>query len=100
MKRKFYFIKDSVTGKFYIGQNADDIAAFDQAAVYFQRKNAEEKIKRYVSDKYSGSYPWYVKCLKDPKLHWDKKIISKTKKIPFPVNSTCLKFIDSSWKIE
>ena len=81
MKRKFYFVKDSVTGNFYIGQNADDIAPFDQAAVYFQRKNAEEKIKRYVSDKYSGSYPWYVKCLASPDLHWGKKLINKIEKM-------------------
>jgi hypothetical protein len=81
MKRKFYFIKDSVTGNFYEGKSADDIVSFDQAAVYFQRKNAEKKIKEYVNENYSGSWPWNVKCLTHPDLHWDKKLISKTKKM-------------------
>ena len=50
MKRKFYFIKDSVTGNFYEGKSADDISTFDKAAVYFQHKNAEKKIKEYIDD--------------------------------------------------
>jgi len=81
MKRKFYFIKDSVTGNFYEGRSADDIVPFDKAAVYFQRKNAEKKIKEYTHERYSGSYPWHVKCLKDPKLHWDQELIDQTKKM-------------------
>ena len=81
MKRKFYFIKDSVTGNFYTGQNADGIAPFDQAAVYFQRKNAEKKIKEYTNERYSGSYPWHEKCLTLPNLHWDKELIDQTKKM-------------------
>ena len=81
MKRTLYFIKDSVTGNFYAGKSAEDIVPFDQAPIYFQRKNAEKKIKEYVDGKYSGSWPWNVKCLTYPDLHWDKKTISKTKKM-------------------
>ena len=81
MKRKFYFIKDSVTGNFYAGQSADNIVPFDKAAVYYQRKNAEKKIKEYTHERYSGSYPWHVKCLTYPDLHWDKKLIDQTKKM-------------------
>lgn len=44
MNRTFYFLKDSVTGRFYTGQS-NYIDNFDKAAVYFQRKNAEKKIK-------------------------------------------------------
>lgn len=81
MKRKFYFIKDSVTGNFYAGQSADGIVPFNQAAVYFQHKNAKNKIKEYVKEKYIGSWPWFVKCLTHPVLHWDKEFISKIKKM-------------------
>lgn len=71
MKRKFYFIKDSVTGNYYAGANADSIVTFDEAAVYYQRKNAVKKIKRYISNRYGGSWPWYENCLKDPDFHWE-----------------------------
>ena len=81
MKRKFYFIKDSVTGNFYEGRSADDIVPFDKAAVYYQRQNAEKKIKEYVNEKYSGSYPWHVKCLTIPNLHWDQELIDETIKM-------------------
>jgi len=81
MKRKFYFIKDSVTGNFYTGSTADILVPFDKAAVYFQRKNAEKKIKEYTDERYSGSYPWHVKCLTIPNLHWDKELIDETKKM-------------------
>ena len=46
MKRTFYFLRDSVTGKFYDGKNSDGIVDFDKAAVYFQRKNAENKLRK------------------------------------------------------
>ena len=81
MKRKFYFIKDSVTGNFYAGLPTDENVPFDQAPVYFQRKNAEKKIKDYLNEKYSGSWPWYVKCLTIPNIRWDVETISKIKKM-------------------
>ncbi len=81
MKRKFYFIKDSVTGNFYEGKSADDILTFDKAAVYFQHKNAEKKIKEYIDDNYSCSWPWLQKCLTLPNLHWSKELVDKTKKM-------------------
>jgi hypothetical protein len=70
MKRTFYFLKDSVTGKFYDGKNSDGIVDFDKAAVYFQRKNAEKRMKQLIS----GSWEWTEKCLTNyDELHWDNK---------------------------
>jgi len=68
MKRTLYFLKDSVTGKFYDGQTADisDFVEFDKAVVYFQRENAEKKIKTLMNHSYSGSWPWYENWIKDP----------------------------------
>ena len=81
MKRKFFFLKDSVTGNFYAGSSADVHVPFDKAAVYFQYKNAEKKIKEYINGEYCGSWGWYVKCLTYPDLDWDKKIISENEKM-------------------
>ena len=49
MKRKFYFIKDAVTGQFYTGQE-NDIADFSEAAVYHSTASAEKKIKSIIED--------------------------------------------------
>jgi hypothetical protein len=49
MKRKFYFIKDTVTGQFYTGQE-NDIADFSEAAVYYSNASAEKKIKSIIED--------------------------------------------------
>jgi len=74
MKRTFYFLKDSVTGNFYDGGNCDGIGQFDKAAVYFQRKNAEKRMKQLINVKYSGSWEWTEKCLQDyNNLHWGDK---------------------------
>jgi hypothetical protein len=59
-KRTFYFLRDSVTGKFYTGQNTY-IDTFDKAAVYFQRKNADKKLNELLSAKHCGSWPWIEK---------------------------------------
>jgi hypothetical protein len=74
MKRTLYFLRDSVTGKFYNGENCDNIGRFDTAAVYWQRENAAKRIKRLVNVKYSGSWEWTEKCLQDyDNLHWGDK---------------------------
>jgi len=81
MKRKFYFIKDSVTGDFYTGQSVDYISTFDKAAVYFQRKNAEKKIKEYIDDKYTGSWRWHQNYLARPDIVWTDEMINFYKKM-------------------
>jgi hypothetical protein len=58
MKRMFFFLRDSVTKKFYTGQNVH-LADFSQAAVYFQKANAEKKIKEMSSPKRAGNWSWY-----------------------------------------
>jgi hypothetical protein len=63
--RFFYFLKDTVTDQFYTGENTN-LGSFDKAAVYFQKKNAENKLKTIVNIKYSGSWPWLQK-------HWTNK---------------------------
>jgi len=74
MKRTFYFLKDSVTGNFYDGENCDNIGHFDTATVYWQRDNAAKRIKRLINVKYSGSWEWTEKCLQDyDNLHWGDK---------------------------
>ncbi len=73
MKRTLYFLRDSVTGKFYDGQIADIsiFVEFDKAVVYFQRENAEKKIKNLMRPVFIGSWPWYVNFINDPSyLHW------------------------------
>jgi len=70
MKRTFYFLKDSVTGNFYDGGNCDDIGQFDKAAVYFQRKNAEKRMKSLFDQEHAGSWTWYVHWIKNPEYLW------------------------------
>ena len=80
MKRKFYFIKDSVTGNFYEGKSADDISTFDKAAVYFQHKNAEKKIKEYIDDAKYIQWPMPLdEILKETEIPKDDEETRKRK---------------------
>ncbi len=96
-KRTFYFLKDSVTGKYYDGQTADIsiFVEFDKAVVYFQRENAEKKIEALMKPSSSGSWLWYVNRIKDPSYlnyievneraqHFNKwnKLIDERKDLP------------------
>lgn len=72
MKRTFYFIRDSVSGKFYTGQG-NHLSTFSDAAVYFQEKNASKKIKDIIrswkhDEKFD--YEWYKENYK----HYPKDI--------------------------
>jgi len=82
MKRKLFFLKDTVSGNFYGGEGADELLSFDKASVYWQRKNAEEKIKRYVKEKYTGSWGWYEKIINNnPNLPWGDEMVNNYKKM-------------------
>jgi len=67
--RTFYFLKDSVSDKFYTGQN-EHLSNLDGAAVYFKEANARARIKgiiqswthylKYpVEEKYRNGYSDY-----------------------------------------
>ncbi len=45
MKRTFYFLRDSVSGQFYTGQNNRMADGLTGAAVYHGEANAREKIR-------------------------------------------------------
>lgn len=47
MKRTLYFLKDSVSGKFYSGQSIY-LVDFKEAAIYFQEKNVIKRRKELV----------------------------------------------------
>ncbi len=53
MNRKFYFLKDSVTQKFYTGESYY-INSFNNAAVYYQKKNVEKRLKELIK-----KWEWY-----------------------------------------
>lgn len=64
--RTFFFLKDSVKGGFYTGQN-NALMEFKDAAVYFQEKNAKAGMKRVISawehqQKYADH--WIQECKK------------------------------------
>jgi hypothetical protein len=51
MKRKFYFIKDSVTGNFYLGhKNLSNLVDFDGAAIYHNEDNAKKMLKQIITN--------------------------------------------------
>ena len=50
MKRKFYFIKDSVTGKFYLGHKyLSQLVDFDDASIYHNEDNAKKMLRQIVN---------------------------------------------------
>lgn len=81
MKRTFYFLKDSVSGKFYTGQS-DFRSDFDDAAVYYQEKNAKKKIKDIIhywehNQKYDSK--WYKENFTDLSEESYKDYVKKAK---------------------
>ena len=92
-------MKDLITGKFYTGESLS-IEPFDKAAVYFQRKNAEKKIKELTKSIYGGSWPWL-------ELHWTgnvKELDDYPKKYPEEIER-CTKLVNErknlkDWGIE
>ena len=51
MKRKFYFIKDSVTGNFYFGHKyIENLVELDGASVYHNEDNAKKMLRQIVTE--------------------------------------------------
>ncbi len=75
--RTFYFLQDSVTGNFYTGEN-NTIEDLSTAAVYFQSKNAEKKIKDIIcswehQDEYADHWIKLKKSESKEEKAWAKK---------------------------
>ena len=50
MKRKFYFIKDSVTGNFYFSHKyLESLVELDGASVYHSEDNAKKMLRQIVT---------------------------------------------------
>jgi hypothetical protein len=47
MKRSFFFLKDSLTGKFYTGEQ-NYLSDFSDAAVFHSEANAKKKLKVHM----------------------------------------------------
>ena len=85
MKRKFYFIKDTVSGQFYTGQE-NDLADFSEAAVYYSEASAKKKMKVLTDDwEFDHEYSdgWLKEKGTDKKWAKEKnKNASKRKNLP------------------
>ena len=78
MKRSFYFLYDSITGKFYTGQN-NWLTDFDRAAVYHSHDAAKTKVKAVInswkfSQKHRDSYAARVKPTNAGDVAWLKDL--------------------------
>lgn len=77
--RPLYFLKDSLTGKFYTGQR-NELGEFATAAIYHQMKNATSRVKGVVEawefQRKTADY-WIEECKK--KRPEDQKWAKKEK---------------------
>lgn len=74
MKRTLFFIKDTVDGKFYTGQN-NDLADFSGAAVYYSEDSAKKKIKQ-ITNAWLHDQEWADHWLKEKSTDkkWAKEV--------------------------
>ena len=50
MKRSLYFLRDSVTGKFYLGHKyLSHLVDFDDASIYHNEDNAKKMLRQIVN---------------------------------------------------